>query len=660
MFVSPTDFLWALAAFAVAGAFAFWTAWAPGRARPGATAAVWTAAALYFLIFAAWSLGKHYAMATCGLDLGYYANVIYHFGKGNLFRQTVDPATACYSQPCAPLLAALAPFTYVLRDPAYLLVIQSALLAAGVPMIYYLAGPAEGTRWPAAALALAFALSPFLHGANLYDFHPRAFAVPLTLAAFYFFSRGHFARGVVFTALLALAREELAAHAVILALWGGFATGKKKAGLVAAAALALYAFGFCLYLYPKLTYAKGVGRPYFYHSFVLAPPAAEGEPLTPAHWREKFYYLAALIVPLAPLVGGGGTALATLATPAAVPLLTRTETVFQLGWQYPLSILPFVFGTAALGLRRLLGSGKRMARAAGYAGAFGALAAQFMLVNSYGGRYYRKSLAAALPGDHEKALAGVVHRVPPGVPVCADDNLHPHLAQRDYAYLYYLITDKEVPVPPRYWVLDRHAHGQTEMGRVFERAEEWGLKVIAADKDHALFADEGKAVLQIKMFKTWFGSIEEWRCEVPGGGTVVRDPLAHDGRAVLATGTLRCGRGLGYVYPPGDYKFVFRLRAATPKKVKPVFITLKITSPHGEQTTIFKYSKVIPTEKYARIPVRWYAAEGFQLAFEIAAPAPFYFDAVWIESEDFLRFAAQNICRDTPPHRTAPNAPAER
>ena len=72
---------------------------------PAPEAVVWALALGYFLTFSALTLARHYGMATYGLDLGYYGNAIYQFGRGRFFQQSLLP-NEVFVNHCAPLLAA--------------------------------------------------------------------------------------------------------------------------------------------------------------------------------------------------------------------------------------------------------------------------------------------------------------------------------------------------------------------------------------------------------------------------------------------------------------------------------------------------------------------------------------------------------------------------
>ena len=616
---------------------------------PTPEAVVWALTLAYFLIFSALTLARHYGMSTYGLDLGYYANAIYQFGQGRFFRQSLLP-NEVFVNHCAPVLAAFAPLTYIFRDPAYLLPLQTLFLAAGIPLIYFIARPESGSRWPAVALAASFALSPPLHGANFYDFHPRALAVPLVLGAFYFFRRKNLRAGLICTGLLALAQDELAAHAVGLALYGGIAAGRRRAGLIAAAVLAAYFGGVCCFLYPRLTY-EVTGKPlHFLGYFENFASGGEGSPFSTHVLAAKGGYVGALVLPVVAFLPAAGAALITIATPLAVPALTSMRTVFEIGWQYPLSILPFLYGAAAVGLQRIVrADASRRRRLFITAASALAVALQIVLITALARRFYRDRISAAFPTAHEKALAGALTRVPNGIPLCADEVFAAHLAHRPYLYLYFPPRGAELPREPEAMLLDRRAHPPIEFVEILKQTGKRGLSPVEFCADCAYFEKGEGGHSHEELFRAWYGTLEEWQWWAPGGSKrFVADPRAHDGRAVFAKNYLLCAPQPGYVYPPGRYGLAFLLRPADPGAFCYAVIGARVAS--AEDPSSFRvYRKVKCVEAsddYRPYPLRFVCKRPFTLELEVHAVSPVYLDAASINSDDYTLEKVRPLARE--------------
>jgi uncharacterized membrane protein len=623
------------AALVAAAAFVVARPRAPGGAPPrrrGVTAAVWTLAGLYFIFFAGVSLARHAAWATCGFDLGEYGHAVWQFAHGHPWVQTFVPADG-YVNHFAPLLAAFAPGAYVFPDPAYLLVVQSFALAAAVVLVYYAARGAGGPSWPAAALAAAFALSPALHGANFYDFHLRAVGVPCALAAFCFFSRRRWGWGVVAAVIMALAEDEFALYAVPLVAWGSWVCGRKRAGLLAAALFLLYFLG-AWFIFPRLTYLRP-GIQFHYGGYFTLEPAAvfNAETLLP-----KIWYLALLLLPTAAFLAAGRGAGLTLLAPLAVPLLASTVNVYQLGWQYPLGILAFAYGVAAVGVRRLEarppGWSRRLVGAAAAAAVAFQLAAVVLCVPGM----YRPRLRETERTPYSDALATAAALVPAKAALLCDDPFAARLAHRRYCYLFWpTVQAKALPVAPDAMLLARRSHGQTNFADMVLLAGRWGLNPTALTPDYAYFTRGPARFTADDVCRVWFGRLEEWQAEVPGGEALVADPLAADGRSALAHRVLRLEPATDYIYPPGDYTFTFYLRPAgvTPAAVVINATTYAATAPDVTGTARAEVTARDDAGRFTPAAVTLRAPNSFRVSFELDSRESFYFDAAAVASPAF-------------------------
>jgi uncharacterized membrane protein len=646
-FVPPLTAAWVLAVTAAAvGAGVLVAAWLRRggweklrRLEPAAVA--WTAAAIYFVAFAAAAIGRHYAMATT-FDLAYHANLIYQCGQGRLFQQTVDPTLGGMMRQLSFTLALLAPFGATCPSACYLLVAQTLAQAGAGLLVFAVARPEEGPRWPAAALAVSFLLSPALHGANLFDFDARALAVPAVLGACYFFSRRRFGLGLALTLLAALTREDLALYAVGLAAWGGFASGRRKAGLGAAAALLAYFAVVCCVVYPKLTFAGDIGP---LQSWIFARHfglwnAARGDPAAAENalraLAPKGGYLLALLIPVAAFLPFAGGALTIIILPLAMPAATSMEAVYKFGLHYPFGVLPFLYGAAAVGARRLA------ARAGARKGFFlpaasaAAVLSQLLFVAAFSRSYYGPVLRAVVPGPHEKAMAGALKLVPADVAVCTDEPFLPHLARRRYLYFYPLARTVDLPRAPAAMLLNRRLYPSAELPAILSCARRWNLGLRECGPDFAYFA-RGPGRPYKELFACWYRVAEDCRCRGPGVRCDLPDGRAHDGRAAYAPSWLRLPAAPGYVYPAGEYNFVFLLAAAD-KGEEACRVCVKafaLEPASGEVIAWREAVRKVGADKYRRVPVRMEVGQPFLFGFDAAATAPFYFDAVSINGPAF-------------------------
>jgi uncharacterized membrane protein len=644
-FVPPLTAAWVLAATAAAVAVGVLAAaWLKRggwerlrRLEPGAVA--WAAAAVYFVAFAAAAIGRHYAMATT-FDLAYHANLVYQCGRGYLFQQTVDPTLGGMMRQLSFTLVALAPFGATCPSPGYLLVAQTLAQAGGALLVFAIARPDEGPRWPAAALAVGFLLSPALHGANLFDFDARSLAVPAVLGACYFFSRRRFGLGLALTLLAALTREDLALYAVGLAAWGGFASDRRKAGLAVAGGLLAYFVVACCVVYPKLTYAGDVGplQSWVFTRHFGLWEAAQGDAGAAENvvraLGPKSGYLLALLIPVAAFLPFAGGALAIVILPLAVPAASSMEAVYKFGLHYPFGVLPFLYGAAAVGARRLAraGGGKRLFLTAASAAA---VLSQALFVVAFSRSYYGPVLRAVVPGPHEKAMAGALKLVPPDAAVCADEPFLPHLARRRHVYFYPLARTADLPRAPAAMLLNRRLYSSAELPAILACARRWDLRLSECGPDFAYFA-RAPGWSGEELFAAWFRTAEDWQCRGPGVRCDCVDARAHDGRAAYAPSSLHLAASPDYVYPPGEYNFVFLVAAAA--KEGPCRVCVKAFALEPASGEVIAWREVVRKARpgrYRRVPVPMEIGQPFLFGFDAAATAPFYFDAVSINSPAF-------------------------
>lgn len=638
------------AAAGILGALVSWMGgfrpdWKRRLPHPGAVVAA--AAGAYGVVFSIWTVARHFAMATHGFDTGYFANIIWQFGRGRFLAQTLLANQHGHSDAVAPILALLAPFTYIFHDPAYLFVLQALCGAAGIILVYLIARPQEEgvTRWPAAALALSLAFSPLLHGANFCEFHPRAFALPLALAAFLFFHRRRFGLGLLFTVAVALCQEDLALNAVALALWGGWACRRRRAGILAAGGLLLYAVVFCVGAYPRLTYATAGAAPHWTGFFTAAAP----EPMRRFVPVAKAGYLGLLLLPVGAFLPSAGAALINLITPLATPLLSTKPRVFGFWWHYPWSILPFLYGTAAIGLHRFAAAPSNRGRKFLLtAGAFAAVVFQVLFIAYCARNYYGSELKAAQAGPRARALAAAAAAVPAEIPIVCDDGFAARLAHRRYCFMYGFARDVTLPAAPRVLLLERTAHSLSEAPAILDAAAAWGLKLRQCDGDTASFRAEGPAAMSDDAFiATWWGALEEIDCLRAGKMLTARpplvaDPRARDGRAACVERYLRYAPRPGDVYPAGNYNLGFRLRSADAASFSHVVIAVTVAAADGSAEENFRIDQdLTDAEAYETWPLAFRSPRPFRLSFDLYGLSPFYFDAVTIASPSLSAAAAR-------------------
>jgi uncharacterized membrane protein len=348
----------------------------------------------------------------------------------------------------SPVLYLLAPLAWLLPVAPMLLVTQTAVFAAGAVALFALARRRLGDARPAAALALLYLVNPSLHGVNIRDVHPAAFAIPLVLAAAWAFDARRPAWCAAALALAMAGREDAAIAIVGFGLWLAFARGRWAlgAGVAALALLVLW-----VELRWLLPYFRGEPYPHLHRYTRLGgslPEILTTLVLRPWRWLPlvftwpKLVYLVALLAPLAFLPLLGPRALAAALPGLAMNLLAVDPVLFHHRTQYQAFVLPFLVLAAVEGYARLALGPARRARAA--------LVVAFALSAILTSRTVNDlTVTRWRHGPEEQRIAALLGRVPAGAPVSVNERLVPHLATRPEVFVFPFGLDRSE------YVLDR-------------------------------------------------------------------------------------------------------------------------------------------------------------------------------------------------------------
>lgn len=402
---------------------------------------------VYLVVMGFIVISRHVALRTHAFDLGQYLQIIWNIAGGHGPESTIVPTYVAadrmhaWGDHFSPLFYGLAPLEWLAPGAASLLLAQTVALAAGGVALFGFARPRVGDG-AAAALALLYLVNPSLHGINIRDIHPAAFAIPLLLGAALAFDRGRHVWCVVALLATLACREDAAVAVVGFGVWLAVARGRwLVGGAVAALATAMLAVevtwlmpGYLGGAYDHLNRYRHLGgslgeillslalRPWRWIAVVVAPA--------------KLAYLGALLAPLGflPLLA---PRVAAAALPGlAMNLLSFDPKLFHYQSQYQSFILPFLVLAAVDGyarLRSLVGPHRLWARH----GPASALGAAFVLgtiltartVNDLSPLFWRR-------GPSQHAAYALMARVPPDAAVSAYERLVPHLATRREVYVF--------------------------------------------------------------------------------------------------------------------------------------------------------------------------------------------------------------------------------
>ncbi len=403
--------------------------------------AVGVAIAVYAGLMGFIVITRHVALRTHAFDLGQYLQIIWNIARGHGPASTLVPTYVAadrmhaWGDHLSPIFYALAPLEWLAPGAVVLLLTQTAALALGALALFHFAWPRVGHR-AAGALAVLYLVNPSLHGINIRDIHPAAFAIPLLLAAALAFDRGRYAWCALALVGTLACREDAAIGVVGFAAWLAIARGRRLVGValavVATATLAVD-IGWLMPRFLGGTYDHlnryrhlGDSLGQILVSIAVRPWRWVGIVLTPA----KLVYLVALLAPLGFLPLLAPRVLVAAVPALAMNLLSLDPKLFHYQGQYQSFVLPFLVLAAVDGyawLRALVGPRRLFGRH----GAASALGVAFVLsalltartVNDLGITFWRL-------GPSQRAAYALMACIPAEAPVTAYERLVPHLATR--------------------------------------------------------------------------------------------------------------------------------------------------------------------------------------------------------------------------------------
>lgn len=393
---------------------------------------------------------RHLALRTHALDLGQYVQTVWAIGHGFGATFTLIPEYVttvrmhAWGDHFSPILYTLVPFVWLVPDAIVPLLFQTVVLALGAAALFRyavmraIAAGELAAKGSAAAMAIIYLLNPSMHGINLRDIHPAAFAIPLVVAA----AAAHDARRYVWCALAliatAMCREDAAVAVVGFGIWLALARGRWAVGAgVAVAAVVLL----LLDLQVIMPYFReGAGYHHLYRYTHLGGSLGEiliSIAVRPWRWLgalltiPKLIYLLAMLAPLAFLPLLGPRALAAALPGLAMNLLSLDPILINHRSQYQSFVLPFLMLAMVDGylvLRRRTAGSRIPGIALGTAVCF-SLILTSRTFNDFSVRNWRW-------GPDQVAGHQLMARIPKDTAVSANERLVPHLVMRESIFVY--------------------------------------------------------------------------------------------------------------------------------------------------------------------------------------------------------------------------------
>jgi len=375
---------------------------------------------------------RHLALQTHALDLGYYVQVVWSIAAGRGAYVTFPPMHA-WGDHLSPVLYLLVPLAWAAPGAIGLLVVQTLVLAAGALAVYGYAARRLGTAPAAGGLALLFVVNPSLHGINIRDIHPQAFAITLIVVAALAFDAGRPVWCAVALALTLACREDAAVAVFGFGIWLAAARGRLRLGAAVAVVSVLLLAVDLKYVMPLF---RGEPYPHLHRHAYLGSSLAEillNIVARPWRWvgvafaGGKIVYLLVMLLPLGLLPLLAPRTLAAVLPALAMNLLSIDPVLANFRSQYQAFVLPFLMLAAVDGYARI----RQWRRAPAVLGL--AFFASVLLT----ARTTNDLMVTRWRLDaRQRAAHALMQRIPGDAAVSANERLAPHLATRSQIFIY--------------------------------------------------------------------------------------------------------------------------------------------------------------------------------------------------------------------------------
>lgn len=413
------------------------------------------ASAVAFSALFAWALvSQHRAFHSNAFDLGFFDQIVWNTSQGRWFENSFVSYNFL-GQHVEPVLLLYALVYGALPAVELLLVTQAVAAAAAAVPLYVLARHWLQHATAAALLALAYLVSPALHRAVTFDFHPEVMGPGLLFGAAALAVKGRVAASLLPFAALFLLKEEAAIAGAGFA-WLLWVLGHRRLGVLTLLGSAAYFLGAAALMSEVRGGVPGDLQDRYGYLGSDIGSLVVGLATRPDLALERLLS-ADVTGGLALLLGQAvGLPLASPLALGAAPLtlahmLSLHPEQGRLALHY--AILPHALFTIAgvdairrlaLAAARRWGQGRVAPVLAGWAllASLAGAAAASPFGLGFDARRYQDS-------ERSQAVRSVLAQVPPDVPVSAQGGLVPHLSQRPVIFEFPGINEARVVVVDR-------------------------------------------------------------------------------------------------------------------------------------------------------------------------------------------------------------------
>ena len=555
----------------------------------------------YTVVMSVVTILRHHSLFSHAWDLGIFNQVFWSTVHGRFFYYTVEPwfGQCFFAVHFSPILIFIVPIYAIWPHPETLLVLQSFIIALGVVPLYLLAKDKLGERL-AFILSLSYLTNPLILGANLFDFHFEAF-MPITLLATVYFLRKRNLKFYSLSLLLSLMVHEYMAFLMVLIIL--FETimeikAKEKLRKIAPYVI-LTVSSSILWLFLASTVHSYLRQPETQSMTVLAPLLEDvSRPLQLFNYLGynallKLLYLTLLLAPL-------------LFTPLFSPYISLSvpwllfifmlnySPYYEVGYQYSLVIVPFVYLSSIEGIKRLLRLKPSRIHVFSRLLLFLALASLVIGV--------ARIQPIVLNTEKTNAAHEIVLLIPENASVLATNNLFPHISNRFDAWILPFSYDE--PYPMHYtgisnvwkeYALSILSENDPDVVLLDLRTEDaQNMKLIASEllarSSYGTYAYAEDILLLRRDYRNEplifvpLKSSFNYETLALYDGSIIAETASKNGKVLVHTtenlSNVTFWGGPDYAVPSGRYEVIFRLRLTGASQDVSV-VTLAITADRG-------------------------------------------------------------------------------
>lgn len=169
---------------------------------------LWLFIAIYVIFFSIVTLKKYYAFGYNAFDLAIFNQVFFNTLEGRYFEMTVNIGNFL-AYHFEPVIFLLLPIYKLWPKAETLLILQNIIFGLSAWPLYKISYHLNKDALLSLVAALIWLLNPFVHNANLYEFHMLPLAIFFVFWTFYFYQTQAFKRFCLFFVLALMVREDI-------------------------------------------------------------------------------------------------------------------------------------------------------------------------------------------------------------------------------------------------------------------------------------------------------------------------------------------------------------------------------------------------------------------------------------------------------------------